>query len=126
VLLGGQIVVGRRELWLPEWVLRRSVDARRFSRASAFLRPLARRVDSLFRPRLRILTGGGALRVIAGVCVLMALGAPLMEILPFTISAVGLAVSIFGLAILFHDGLLALLAFAACTGIAATGLALIF
>ena len=43
----------------------------------------------------------------------MALAMPVMEAIPFSANLAGIALTAFGLAVIAHDGLLALIAFAA-------------
>ncbi|MGQ0751395.1 MAG: exopolysaccharide biosynthesis protein, partial [Betaproteobacteria bacterium] len=49
--------------------------------------------------------------VIAGVCVVIAGAMPVMEVVPFVANGAGAALTAFGLALVAHDGLLAILAF---------------
>lgn len=45
-------------------------------------------------------------------CVLIAVAMPPMELVPFTATGAGAALTAFGLSLIAHDGLVALLAFA--------------
>ena len=56
--------------------------------------------------------GASATRVIAAFCVLIALGMPPMEMIPFSANLAGAALAAFGLALIARDGVLALIAFA--------------
>jgi hypothetical protein len=113
LLTSGQLLFGRRHLWLPEWLLERSVQRGRLCRAMTWMRRPARFFDRLVRPRLAVLVHGAGMRVIALVCVLVALVMPTMEIVPFTANGAGVAIAAFGLALMARDGLIALIAFAA-------------
>lgn len=108
-----QLLAGRRHFWLPAWVLRRSIRTDRFRRALRWLQKPARFGDRLVRPRLTALTTDAALTVIAVGCIVVALAMPVMELVPFSANLAGLALTAFGLAVIAHDGLLALVAFAA-------------
>jgi hypothetical protein len=108
-----QLLAGRRNFWLPAWVLRRSIARYRFRRALTWLRKPARLGDRLVRPRLTALTTDAAIKVIALGCIVVALAMPVMEVVPFSANLAGLALTAFGLAVIAHDGLLALIAFAA-------------
>ena len=108
-----QLLSGRRCFWLPAWVLGRSIASRRFRRALAWLRKPARFGDRLVRPRLTALTSDAAIKVIAVGCIAVALAMPVMEVVPFSANLAGIALTAFGLAVIAHDGLLALVAFAA-------------
>ena len=111
-LIAGQLLCGRRHIWLPHWLLARSLSRDKFEHALRFLLPLARSIDRLVRPRLSLLTRGPALYANVLLCLLIALSMPPLEVVPFANSISGAALSALGLALFAHDGLLALLAFA--------------
>lgn len=108
-----QLLAGRRHFWLPAWLLRRSISRQRFRRALTWLQKPARLGDRLVRPRLSALTNDAAVKLIAVGCIVVALAMPLMEVVPFSANLAGIALTAFGLAVIAHDGLLALVAFAA-------------
>jgi hypothetical protein len=74
--------------------------------------PPARFVDRFIRPRLPVFVEGRALYIIGFMCGAIALALPPMEFVPFTASGAGAALTAYGLALIAHDGLLALFAFA--------------
>ena len=102
-----QLLLGRRQFWLPAWVLRRSIAGERFRRALRWLQKPARFGDRLVRPRLTALTTDAAIKVIALGCIVVALAMPVMEVVPFSANLAGIALTAFGLAVIAHDGLLA-------------------
>src|SRR5688500_8708953 len=108
-----QLLAGRRHFWLPAWLLRQSIARPRFRRALAWLRKPARFGDRLVRPRLTALAGDAAVKAIAVGCIVVALAMPVMEVVPFSANLAGIALTAFGLAVIAHDGLLALVALAA-------------
>ena|SRR5687767_3996457 len=108
-----QLLAGRRHFWLPAWLLRQSITRQRFRRALTWLQTPARFGDRLVRPRLTALASDAAVKIIAGGCIIVALSMPVMEVVPFSANLAGIALTAFGLAIIAHDGLLALVAFAA-------------
>ena len=108
-----QLLSGRRHFWLPAWVLKRSIATQRFRRAMKWLHKPARFGDRLVRPRLTALTTDAAIKVMALGCIVVALAMPVMEVVPFSANLAGVALTAFGLAVIAHDGLLALVAFAA-------------
>ena len=108
-----QLLAGRRHFWLPAWLLRQSIARQRFRKALAWLRKPARFGDRLVRPRLTALAGDAAVKAIAVGCIVVAMAMPVMEVVPFSANLAGIALTAFGLAIIAHDGLLALVAFAA-------------
>jgi hypothetical protein len=115
-LIAGQLLCGRRHIWLPRWVVSRSVSRHRFERALRYLYPTARWVDRLVRPRLTLFTRGAALYANVLLCLLIALSMPPLEVVPFANSINGAALAALGLALFAHDGVLALFAFAFSIG----------
>lgn len=105
-----QILMKRGSLWLPSWLLEPSVSRSRFQRSLTWLKKPARFVDHGLKPRLRGLTDRTARYVIAGLCLLIALAMPPMELVPFTATTAGIALSCFGLALTLDDGLMVLIA----------------
>lgn len=119
ILTAGQLIVGRHHFWLPRWMLSRNIASETLQRVINWLRRPARHVDRLLRRRLVFLTHDWA---VALPCIGVALLTPVLEFIPFSANVAGAALTAFGLSLLAHDGLLALLAFTATLG--AAGLAL--
>jgi hypothetical protein len=114
-LVAGQILIGSKRFWLPQFLLRRCIDRKRMTAAVNFLTPVAGVVGKLVRPRLIFLTHKPFTQLIAATCVLIALAMPPLEILPFVNSITATAVAAFGLALVAHDGALAAVAFGLTT-----------
>lgn len=110
LLIAVQMLFGRKQFWLPEWLLNRAVKHDHLIKAITWVRPVARRIDAVLRPRLMVLVTNGAAYAIALICVLISIGLPLMEVIPFSASIVGLALAAFGLSLVVNDGLLVILA----------------
>jgi hypothetical protein len=110
-LIAVQLLVGREYFWLPERLLKRSVNRNRLDKALEWVRPPARYIDRFLRPRLPALLHGAGNYVIAIVCTLLAATMPLMEVVPFSVNGVGAALATFGVALIADDGLVALIAF---------------
>lgn len=110
VLVAGQLLFGRDHFWLPQWLLRRSVRSEKMKHAvRKWLRRPARFVDRFLRHRLGNFTGSAGTRAIAIACVLLALSTPIAEFIPFSANGVGAAIALFGLALIAHDGVMALI-----------------
>ena len=120
LLITSQILLRRSEIWLPQFVLKRSASRSRFDKALKLLRKVARFVDRLVKPRMVYFAEGPANYVVAALCLLLSIAAPLLEFLPFLITGVGAALTAFGLSLLSKDGLLALLALGFCIATAIT------
>lgn len=110
LLITVQLLARRRYFWVPGWLLRRSIAMTKLNKATSWLQRPARFVDRLVRPRLGSLTEGPGVYVIAVACAIIALAMPPMELIPFTATGAGAAMSAFGLALIAHDGALAILA----------------
>jgi len=108
-LIAVQIVIGRDSLWLPRFILDRGISAKRRDSVVEFLSKPAHYVDSLTRARLSFIVEPPFDRLWAGICVLLVLFVPLLEIVPMSASTIGAAISLFALAMLAKDGLFALL-----------------
>lgn len=112
LLVAGQLLIGRRYLWLPRWLLDRSVARAKVDKALLWMRRPAQFIDRILRPRLAVFVTGPGVYVIALMCVIIAAATPPMEFVPFTANGAGIALTAFGLALIAKDGLLALVAFA--------------
>jgi len=110
MLIAGQLLIGRRHFWLPQWLLQRTASRGKYDRALSFLKRPAAFVDRLLRPRLKFLTGGLAVRGNAVLCMLIAATMPPLEIIPFGNTTAGAALSILGVGMMARDGLMILLA----------------
>lgn len=111
LLTSVQMLLLRRHLWLPRWLLQKSIDGIRFHRALHWLQRPATFTDRWLQPRLPLLVQRGGTYLIAILCTAIALALPVMEILPFSATIAGFALTIFGLALVAQDGMVALLAF---------------
>lgn len=109
-LLAWQMLRGREHIWLPEWILVRSVPRTKLRRAIEWLHPGARFVDRLLKPRLHVLVIGRARYGIAIVVMAISLLMPAMEFIPFSANGAGIALVVLGLALVARDGLLILIA----------------
>lgn len=109
-LIASQLLIHRKHLWVPRWVLKRSVSRSKMQKMLGWSRKPARFVDRYTRPRLTLLVQGKGQYMIALVCILIAMAMPLMEVVPFSANFAGLALASFGLALISRDGALALVA----------------
>ncbi|HKK54768.1 exopolysaccharide biosynthesis protein [Marinobacter sp.] len=108
----GQVLWGRNQFWLPQWIVSRKIPRQRLLQGLGWLRPSARRIDRLTRPRFTLLVIGPGLYVTALACMVIAIVMPATEVVPFSSSIAGLALTAFGLAMISRDGVLALFAWA--------------
>lgn len=126
LLISLQMLFGRGSLWLPRWLLCRSVSSARLVRGLSFLeRPVAR-IDRFLRRRHVWLISGGGTAVVAILCLGLACLMPLMELVPFSATAAGLALLLFGLGMVAADGLFVLIGMIYLGGVAALALTGLF
>lgn len=118
-LSAGQLLLRREHVWLPRWLLLRSMAPDKLRQALKRLHAPARFIDRMLRPRLTMFTQPTAVAI---VCVGIAAAMPAMEFVPFSANIAGAALTAFGLALIARDGLLALLAFVLTAMIVALGI----
>lgn len=104
MIISAQMVIGRTAPWFPARLDRRGVSRRELTRLVDKIEWFEQRIERLFRPRLPQLTGHTATRLIGAACLLLAIIAaipiPLFHIAPAA------AIAVFGLALIYRDGLL--------------------
>ena len=108
-LIGAQMLFGRKHLWLPGWILRRKLSGPKTDKALATLEKPARWIDKHTGRRLPFLTRAPFDKVVILACILSGGVMPALELLPFTSSILGAAISVMTLGLLVRDGLLVLI-----------------
>jgi hypothetical protein len=102
-LLAAQLVLGWREPWLPQWLLRRSVRRGDFARVVARALPPLRRIEKVLRPRHAFVIDAPADRMIGLLLLLfaavLALPIPLGNLPP------AYAIIVMAFALIERDGL---------------------
>lgn len=106
-----QLLFNRQNLWLPNKLLKRSIQKEKLHRAIHKLEKPAKYIDRFLRPRLSFLTVHAMNYVVAVVCLIISLAMPIMEFIPFSANFAGGALTAFGLALIAKDGLLALMGY---------------
>jgi len=108
LIVSTQMVFGRSSPWFPARLNRRGVKKQELQRLISKIEWLELRVERIFKPRLAALTGPGATRLIGLVSFLLALVAaipvPLFHVAPAA------AILLFGLALIYRDGVLVIVA----------------
>lgn len=110
LLVSIQMLALRKHLWLPRWLLHRSIPQGKLLRALHWLERPAATLDRWIKPRLGLLVSRTGSLIVALFCCAIALLLPLMEVVPFSASIAGIGLTAFGLALVAHDGFLVLLA----------------
>jgi hypothetical protein len=112
VLVSVQLLFGRKSIWIPRFLEKLSVKPERVRKTVKICQKPARVIDRMVRPRLQGLTKPLADRLVALVCLLVALCVPPLELLPFAAFVPSLAIATFGLGLIARDGLVVLIAHA--------------
>lgn len=109
-LIAAEVVLQRRKLWLPRWLLNLSLSRVRYAAGLKRLIGPIRRIEALSRPRLTGLTAGWMRSVIGLAClfltVMLALPIPFGDVMP------ALTIIVLGFALMQRDGLAALVGLA--------------
>jgi hypothetical protein len=113
-----QMMVGRRNLWLPDWLHRQSMKREKLQGVVRRLLPWLKRLEKVVHPRLTFLTGQIGATVAGAVCTLMAI--LLVLPIPFANLFPALTVLLFSLGMTRRDGL-AMIVGVALLGAAITG-----
>lgn len=108
LIVSAQMVFGRTSPWFPARIDRRGVKKQELERLISKMGWLEARVERIFKPRLPRLTGSTATRIIGLVCFLLALVAAIPVPL-FHVAPAG-AIVLFGLALIYRDGALVIVA----------------
>jgi hypothetical protein len=108
VLISAQMVFGRASPWFPARIDRRGVTKAELETLIAKMGWFESRAERIFQPRLGRLTGSAATRLIGLVCMVLSLiaGLPILMIH----NAPAIAIVLFGLALLYRDGVLVIVA----------------
>jgi hypothetical protein len=109
LVISSQIIAGRRSLWLPRALARKSVKRPALVKLLQRVLPMLERLEKMSRPRLGLLTGSIGTRVVGIACTVIAL--VLILPIPFANLVPALALGVFSLALTRKDGVLVLVGF---------------
>ena len=108
VLVSAQLAFGRASPWFPKWIDRRGVTKEQLRRLSEKVEWIELRVERILKPRLAALTGPTATRLIGAACLLLGIAAAIP--IPLFHMAPAAAAVLFGLALIYRDGVLVIVA----------------
>lgn len=108
IIVSAQMVFGRETPWFPGRIDRRGVTKQELGRVIAKMGWLEARAERIFKPRLARLTSPTAARVIGLVCFVLALLAAIP--VPLFHNAPAAAIALFGLSLIYRDGMLVIVA----------------
>ena len=108
LIVSAQMVLGRATPWFPKRLERRGVTKQELGRLVGKMAWIEIRIERVFKPRISTFTGPIATRVIGAVCFLLALVAAIP--IPLFHFAPAGAIVLFGLALIYRDGVLVIVA----------------
>ncbi len=121
--ISAQMLFRRTHLFLPKFITQRRIDGDRLRPGLKKMRGFADFLDRHTRKgRLRQLVGNGGRILPQSLCVIAGLLMPLLELVPFSASILGLAVLSFSIALLTRDGAFVLVGLSIVGGAAAVPL----
>jgi hypothetical protein len=111
ILIAAQMAVGRKYLWLPSAVRRLSIRRKKLHDALEQARPVIETIDSLTRPRLRIMTEKAVQYAVAVFSLLLAFLIAGLGFIPFVPAILSIPVFFFALGLSARDGLFTIIGF---------------
>ncbi len=115
-LVAVQILVGWSSPWVPQRMRNITFPQSYIKKGREKIMPAAKAIDKMIKPRLQFMTSDIAVRIIAVLCIGIAISMPFLGFIPFALLVPGLAIVFFGLGLSAHDGLLVLIALAFTAG----------
>jgi hypothetical protein len=103
LLVAPQVLVGRKTLWLPDWLGRRTVKHAELVKLLRRVLPLLGRIEAVVRPRLGVLTGRTGEMLAGLACTLI--GLILVLPIPFANLLPSWSLGAFSLGLTRRDGL---------------------
>jgi len=108
MIVSVQMVLGRSSPWFPARIDRRGVKKTELERLIAKITGLEARIERVLKPRMASLTTPAATRLIGVVCFLLAILAAIP--IPLFHMAPAAAILLFGLALIYRDGVVVIVA----------------
>lgn len=105
LFIAPQILIGRKSPWLPQFLAQRSIEKSKFDSAIEKAKPYTKWFDKLLQPRLDFFVSDTAVRVIAGLCVVLALALPPLEFIPGLAFVPAFTIALFAIGLSAEDGL---------------------
>ena len=110
-ILTVRLLMGNEHFWAPTWLRRRRLRSDRVTNAVKWLKPVSLRIDAKLHERLARFAGATGRRAACIVILCLLLPVPFLELVPFATTAPMVVIAVFGLGLLYCDGLLMLLGF---------------
>ncbi|SDU32314.1 exopolysaccharide biosynthesis protein [Stappia sp. ES.058] len=116
IIVAAQLVLGAQSIWLPALIRKREIPEKRVSETIDRLRPYAHRLDRFLGRRLSILTGETMSRMIALLCIVLAVLVYPATLIPLAAALPGGAIMLLALGLLTRDGIVTLLGLISALG----------
>ena len=104
-LIAAQIMAGQPVPWLPKRLREAAIRRESFDKAYRRCRPFTRQIDRLLKPRLQAWVRPPFPRVIAALCLVLALAMIPLELIPFAAAVPAWSIAFLALGITGNDGL---------------------
>jgi len=121
-IISVRLLLGYDHFWAPGWLRRRRLNSDRVIKSMEWLKPMSLRIDAKLHERLSGFAGRTGRRAACIVILGLLLTVPPLELIPFATSGPMIVIAIFGLGLLFRDGLLMLFGFAGAAIVVAGGI----
>ena len=113
-----QLLFRRETPWMPDVLRRIKVSDAKLEKTRKTVSPVLRRIDSVIKARLPMMTSGPAQVLTALLSIILALTMIPLGVVPFGVVAPAFIIGLFGLGITARDGLLILIGFFLSLGVA--------
>jgi hypothetical protein len=104
-----QYIVGRKQIWLPQFLLAKTFSIPPLLKSLNWLDRPVSKLERLLKPRFRWLFLSPFAQIPVALVLLAALCAPLMEVIPGSGTSVGAAICVFCAGLLARDGVFVVL-----------------
>ena len=113
-----QLLFRRETPWMPNVLRRIKISDAKLEKTRKTVSPVLRRIDSVIKARLPVMTSGPAQVLTALISIILALTMIPLGVVPFGVVAPAFIIGLFGLGITARDGLLILIGFFLSLGVA--------
>ena len=107
-VIAGQAAIGTQTVWLPDFLMRKTVTADRVAKLQSTLHRFGTFFDKFRRARLRGVVGRAGQHVLFGICAVAGVFLPVLEFVPFSSSIAGAGIALTMLGVIGRDGLFVL------------------
>ncbi len=111
-LMAIQMVFGKQYPWLPGKLRNLEISRDRYVSAVEKAEPFTRRIDKLFRPRIRQLSEAPVSRIVALICALFGLTMIPLEVIPLAAAVPSLGIILASIGLSTRDGIVVIAALA--------------